>query len=64
MEDILDEISGYLTRLYGADHALVKEWLDTPHPELNDRSSGDLMREGKPEVVRDMLAAARLGIPT
>lgn len=58
-----ERILALLTRFHPhADDRLL--WLTTPHAELDDLSPLLLIVQGKTRVVRDMLEAAYMGLPT
>ena len=46
------------------DRPGVLAWLNSPHPDLGRRTPIDVILEGYPETVEDMLEAALLGIPS
>lgn len=52
-----------LGKLEPSDQA-AREWLNTPHRELDERTPLQVMLHGQADVVRDMLEAAYLGLPT
>jgi len=47
-----------------ADRAQVLAWLNHPHPDLGKRTPLDVICEGYPDAVEDMLEAALMGIPS
>jgi hypothetical protein len=42
----------------------AREWLNTPHRELEERAPLQVMLDGRADAVRDMLEGAYLGLPT
>jgi hypothetical protein len=46
------------------DRAAVLAWLNHPHPDLGERTPLDVILEGHPDAVKNMLQAAVMGIPT
>lgn len=52
-----------LQRLYPGVHGF-RRWLNTPHRELDERTPLQVMLDGKANVVRNMLEAVHLGLPT
>jgi uncharacterized protein (DUF2384 family) len=42
----------------------VLTWLNSPHPDLGRRTPLEVVRQGYPETVEDMLEAALLGTPS
>lgn len=41
-----------------------RQWLQTAHGELDDRTPASVILEGKGDVVLNMLEAAYVGLPT
>jgi uncharacterized protein (DUF2384 family) len=52
-----------LRKVHGTRDQVLR-WLNTPHRELDERPPLSVMLEGRADVVRDMVEAAYLGIPT
>jgi len=51
-----------LAELFGA-REIIREWLNTPHPDLDGRTALSVILEGHAEAVEGMLVGAMLGIP-
>jgi Protein of unknown function (DUF2384) len=54
--DILDRLIG--------DRAIIRAWLNSPHPDLGLRTPMQLILDGHANAVRGMLANALAGIPS
>jgi hypothetical protein len=50
-----------LRRLLDGDTALVRIWLRSPHPDLNDRTPASYLRDGQLEVVEMLVSDAESG---
>ena len=61
--DYVEQIWEVLRRYFSAEHE-IDQWLNTPHPELDNRTSRSLITEGRAEVVYDMLKSMQRGIST
>jgi len=46
------------------DRSSVLSWLNSPHPDLGRRSPLDVIVQGYPDAVEDMLEAALTGTPS
>ncbi len=46
------------------DRGRVRAWLNTPHPDLGDRTALGVILEGHALIVSDMLEAAAAGLPS
>jgi uncharacterized protein (DUF2384 family) len=46
------------------DRSSVLAWLNSPHPDLGKRSPLDVILQGYPDAVEDMLEAALTGTPS
>jgi len=47
-----------------ANHSTSLAWLNSPHPDLGQRTPLDVILEGYPDAVEDMLEAALTGTPS
>ena len=47
-----------------ADRSAVLSWLNSPHPDLGRRTPLDVILQGYPDAVEDMLEAALTGTPS
>lgn len=46
------------------DRSVVLAWLNSPHPDLGRRTPLDVILQGYPDTVEDMLEAALTGTPS
>lgn len=52
-----------LGQVYG-DPQAVRTWLRSPHPDLGHRTPREVILQGYPDAVEDMLEASLVGLPT
>jgi hypothetical protein len=49
--------------LFAGNQGAFQRWLDTPDPQLSDITPREMIGQGKPEVVAQLIEAALQGIP-